>query len=151
MSNSLRHSPADIVRQVLIDVGLGTDPDLVPLQAWPVYVGSEPTMPDDCITVYNTAGVVDGRSMPDGEILEHRGWQVRVRALDNPTGYQKMDDIRTYMSEVAVQVVTTIASIRYLVFCFAKFGDILDLGKDVPTSKRSLFTLNGLCPIRQLP
>jgi hypothetical protein len=72
-----------VIQQVLIELGLGTDPDTDPGEAWPVYSGSEPggqDAPDNCLTVYDTDPKPDGRSMLDGETWQHYGLQIRIFA-----------------------------------------------------------------------
>ena len=142
----LVHSPADIVAQLLIDLGLGTDPTTN--GTWPIYVGREPTIPDNCITVYDTAGVDDGRSMIDGETWNHYGFQVRVRSVDHRTGWVKADTISSTMAMNVLRTSTTITDsdgtkTNYRIQCIARIGDTLKLGKEVPTSKRDIFTVNA--------
>lgn len=152
MASTLPHSQADIVAQLLIRDSIGADPDVSPLGSWPVYVSGEPNTPDNCLTVYDTAGVDDGSSMIDGELFAHEGIQVRVRAKDHRTGWTKADAIQTWMAESVYDEITTVAgadgSTTYLVHNFSRIGRVLALGKDAPTSKRSLFTVNALVTVK---
>lgn len=144
----MNHSQADIVRRVLISLGLGTDPTVS--LAWPVYAGVEPPTPDNCLTVYNTAGRSDGRSMVDGEAFRHLGVQVRVRAITHTTGFAKADAVQDGLERSAYGEVETLDGSRYLVHCFSAVGAVLDLGKEFPVGKRSLFTVNALVSIKML-
>lgn len=148
MPNTLSHSPADIVAQLLIRDSIGADPDVSPLGSWPVYVGGEPNTPDNCLTVYDTAGSDDGSSMIDGELFGHSGVQIRIRAKDHRTGWTKADALQTHLAEGVLDEIVTVQSTTYLVHCFARIGDVLALGKDAPTSKRSLFTVNALVSVK---
>jgi hypothetical protein len=146
----LRHSPAEVIGQLLIDLGLGSDPVL--FQAWPVFNTGEPSAPDDCITVYDIDGSFDARIMDDGVIEEHPGWQIRVRATDHKTGWQKLDLIRTTISENVYAEFTTLDGILYSVHAFTQIGRILPLGTDRQhQTKRRIFTLNGTIPIHKMP
>jgi hypothetical protein len=53
MSGSLDHFPADIIRQLLIDLGVGLD---VTATDWPAFSQKEPDSPDNVITVFDTMG-----------------------------------------------------------------------------------------------
>jgi hypothetical protein len=143
----LTHSPADILAQVLVDIGQGSSPSNNPLQAWPVYTTGEPNAPDNCITVKDTVGQDDGRTMPDGEPMFHPGFQIRLRATDEATGYAKANAIRTALSQILNRTVT-IGSNNYFVNCVVRIGQVLPLGKDTPHTKRSLFTLNAMLVVR---
>jgi hypothetical protein len=139
MSLPLLHSPADLIRHALIALGLGSDPLLG--GQWPVYATNEPSMPDNCITVYDTAAQGDGRAMVDGESFEHRGIQVRVRGADHATGYVKTYAIRRSLDEDLYGMLLTLSGATYELYNIAR-STILVLGKDTPNTKRSLFTIN---------
>ncbi len=143
-TSSLTHSPAEIIRAVLLQLGLGTDP--TPWASgignpWPVFASGEPNTPDDCITCYDTVGVDHGQSMVDLELYVHYGVQIRVRSNDHRTGWVKANDVREQASKFGQQSITIDGSV-YLVWAVAKMGQVLPIGKETPTSKRSLFTLN---------
>jgi len=143
----LTHSPAQIIQQMMIDLGVGTDGSLN--NAWPIFSTEEPDDPDNCITVYDTTGSDDGRSMVDGKSMQHHGIQVRIRSYDHQTGYVKAREIRSAFEGV-LNKQTSIETNLYLVECINKIGDVLCLGQDVPASKRRVFTLNVVTPITKL-
>jgi hypothetical protein len=148
MSLPLLHSPADILRALVIDLGQGADPDLG--GNWPVYATNEPSMPDNVITLYDTTPQYDMRAMVDGESSFHWAYQVRVRSASHPAGLVKMDAIRVALDEQIYANALTLGSAHYVVYNVAKSGGILYLGVDNPSSKRSLFTLNGYVALRRL-
>lgn len=145
---TLKHSPADIIGGLLIFLEVGTGPEDNDL--WPVFVAGEPARPDNCITVYDTQGQDDGRAMVDGELIDHNGFQIMIRAKDHRTGYLKADEIRTALAKLTYNVSVYLDSSVYLVYCVTKIGQILCLGKESPTSKRSLFTINAMVPLETL-
>lgn len=149
MPLALTHSPADILRRLIVEMGLGGDPDVLPLPAWPAYVAGEPNVPDACLTLYDTTPVRDGRTLPDGETLSHYGVQIRIRSVDHPAGWAKASTIRKALDEDLDGAVLTIAGKMYVVYCVAA-TQILALGKDQPNSKRNLFTLNLTVALRRL-
>ena len=146
MSLAFQHSPGDVIRWLLVQLGLGSSPVLSAV--WPVYNAMEPSMPDDCITTYTRSPRDDGRAMADGEEFRHYGVQIRVRAADEVTGARKAETIRQVLAEAVYLDVVTIGAVSYLVPCFCG-NDIVYLGKDTSVSRRSLFTLNGDAAIRR--
>ncbi len=147
MPNTILHSPANVTRHLLIDLGLGTDPEAS--NVWPIYAEGEPDAPDNVITIYTTAGGDDGRSMIDGEVFGPYGIQIRVRSATPSVGWTKMDAIWTALNYEVNDRTVDIDASKYTFQCFSKIGDILCLGKDVANSKRNLFTLNALAYIEQ--
>lgn len=131
------HSPADIIRQLFINKGLGTAPQ--DGDDWPVYASLEPHTPDNVITVYDTVGTDQGRVMIDGKVLGLWGFQIRVRAVDFQTGWAKIEAIRTSISEIYQEMVT-LDAITYLVHAIVRIGNNLHIGLD---ANRRLFTLNA--------
>lgn len=146
----MTHSPAEVVRAVLLEKALGSSPDLAPLQAWPIYVGGEPGSPDSVITVYGTAGVDHGREIVEGEVTGPYGFQIRLRSNDYPTGRDKIETIWDTLSQSTYRVPVSVGSQDYFVHAIVRFGDILELGKESPNSKRSLFTFNAMIVHRKV-
>ena len=146
MSLPLLHNPSRIIQKVLISLGLGS---ASATSSWPVFYSNEPSQPDNCITVYDTAGRHDGRAMTDGETWLHQGFMVRVRSKDNTTGWQKSEMIRKSLGEDIYALTVIIDSIYYVVQCVAQIGQTIPLGKD-PDSNRSLFTINALISVKRV-
>lgn len=144
----LLHSPADILRWLLVQLGLGTDPGNA--GSWPVYCSSEPHAPDNCITTYDTEQRGDGRSQISGEMFQHYGVQIRIRSVDHPTGYVKANALANALDQSVYQEVVTVSGTRYLIHAVSRSSAVLPLGKEVPASKRSLFTINLLVSLRLL-
>lgn len=142
------HSPADVVRQLLVDLGLCSDPGAG--FAWPAYASAEPPAPDEAVTVYDTAGTSFGRSMATGARSENPGVQVRVRARDHRTGWAKARQIARLLDTGTLWRAVTVGTAAYCVQDFGRTSDVLALGKEVPNSKRSLFTVNGTLCYRPL-
>lgn len=147
MSTTLIDSPAQIVQALLVQLGLATDPVLNPGAAWPAFVRSEPNVPDDCITVKDTAGVSDGRSMINGELWEHYGFQIRVRSTSDQVGWNQAEAIREGLAKVYMATVKTPDNQRWTVQAVTGIKEVLPLGKDTSASKRSLFTVNAMLPL----
>lgn len=147
MDLPLIHSPADIVRRVLVSIGAGTAPESA--GGWPVFSSKEPDSPDQTLTVYNMAGFSDGRFMFDGELFYHPGIHVRVRALTSPAGATKAHSVRNLMSQVLDEQVT-IDGTPYLIHCLGKITEVRELGDESPTSKRQVFTIEAVAALRRV-
>jgi hypothetical protein len=141
MSLALLHSPAKILRELLIDLSAGTG--ITDEEDWPIYVSSEPDLPDNCLTIYDTTPKSDGRAMFDGEDFKHYGFQIRIRSTDHETGYAKAESLEHVLNKDIYQETVVVGAVSYYVQCVAGTSLIV-LGKNTPTTKRSLFTINGL-------
>lgn len=147
MSGSLTHSPADIVRKLLIDLGLGTTPSAA--GAWPVHTAHEPNEPDSAITVIGASPRDNGRVMIDGERQEKPGFQVRVRDANYSNGATKARAIAIALDESVNLTSVTIGSSVYLVQSISRTSGILPFGEEKPESRRSIFTINAVASLRQ--
>ncbi len=153
MSGSLTHSPADVVRNLIMDLGDGTAPSAG--EDWPVYVGQEPDRPDSVITCYDTAGEMQGKTMIDGEVQERYGVQIKVRDADFHDGQKKAREIAVALDPVTLRSVEVgtdagTGGDTYLVMEMTRRSGPLSLGKDVTTSKMNLFTINFVVAMQQV-
>ncbi len=148
MPGPLNHSPADVLRWALVQQGVVTDPTLGTLQTWPAYVASEPSAPDDVVTLYDTAGVLHGREHVSGETQEHHGVQVRVRSADHPSGWAKARAVAQVLDTGLYQSTVTIGPDTYLLHAVTRTTDVIALGVNVPDTRRDLFTINALISLR---
>ena len=148
MSGSLGHSPADIIRWLIIGLSYGTDPD--DDLTWPIYCASEPTAPDNCMTVYDTTAIDQGRRSFGGRRELFYGFQIRVRATDHETGWVKANNVATGLDASVLRNSVTIGGNTYCVHSINRDGGVIALGRDVANTKRRLFTINGVADITQL-
>lgn len=147
------YSPANILRWVLIDLGIGTDPELGLADGWPVYWSSEPADPDNVLTTYDTSGVPDSPTMPDDEYDEHYGVMVRIRSTtaENP-GWYKAKAVRDALVKQVYERAIVIGPRTYVVHNLSNVGSILNLGKDREPSagSRSIFTINAMMSVTRV-
>jgi hypothetical protein len=137
------HSPADILRYALASRGVGSNPVTAPNQDWPIYANSEPDLPDNVITVYDTDGDNSGRTMVDGVMQGWDGVQVRVRSMSPRVGREKADEVARVLAEGIYRDAVTIEGVNYLLQNLSKVSNVLPLQRDTPNTKRSLFTINA--------
>jgi hypothetical protein len=150
MPGLLTHSPADIIRYLLTDLGLGSDSDTPNLSAWPVYESDEPPTPDDCITVYNTSDKIQGRSMIDGEFQGQEGFLIRIRSSGPVNGFSKAEAIKEAIDKQCTQVVVNLEGHSYRIPAINRTTGVLKLGQEVGVSNRYIYTINATAAIRQL-
>lgn len=145
MSGPLDHFPADVIRQLLIDLGAGSE---VTTTDWPTFSQKEPDSPDNVITVFDTMGRDLGRTNPDMVRSERYGIQVRVRGGDiDATGVRARSVAMALDSVVRLPV--TLDVTQYFVLGFVRTGPVLRLGIDAPSSGRWIFVVNGLASLHK--
>jgi hypothetical protein len=145
MSGPLDHFPADIIRQLLIDLGVGSE---VTAADWPAFSQREPDSPDNAITVFDTMGRDLGRTNPDMVRSERYGIQVRVRGGDIDATGIRARSVAMALDSV-VRHLVALDTTLYLVLSFVRSGPVLRLGIDAPSSGRWIFVVNGLASLRK--
>lgn len=163
MSIPFKHSPAEVVRQTLIDfkqgvAGVWSQGNYTGLP-WPIFTDVEPPLPDNLLIVTDTTPVSDGRSMVGGESYQHWGFQIKVRGVNKPTAFMKADALRVFLNEDVYAHLVTLTNHQpgqppqgpstYTLYCFAQVN-LLRLGLETQNSKRFLYTINGLVTIDPL-
>jgi len=145
----LQLSPAEVITRYIIDtLALMTDPD--DRADWPLYSTSLPdgdNVKANVGCVFDTTGVSDQRSM-NGTWPEHPGIQLRIRARNHKTGYQKIEVVAKALDEVAAASIT-IGSLEFEIQNVRRTSPIVPLG--IEEGKRRVnFTVNFLITIREL-
>lgn len=162
MPGRLYHSPARVLQQFLVDVGLASDPrDGVTVGGgvtygdWPVFRGREPDRPDNLLKLSDTSPRSDGDTQVDGERQEHEGVQVFVRSADYDTGWLKLNDVCLELNAVARQFTSVelfgelgTAGAVYQITACTKVSGPGPTGPDTPQGKRLTFTANYLVSVR---
>lgn len=148
MSQLLDHSPADILRYLLISLGVVSDP--TPAADWPCYCSQEPNSPDRVVTTFDADGRILGREQLDGGLLERFGVQIRIRSNRHTDGWAKADAIRRELDREILRETIVVGSSTYCVQSFRRTSGVIDLGKEVGASKRHLFTINGLLTVEKI-
>lgn len=139
-------TPAQILQAALVAGSQGLMPvtpqPAVAVPPWPVYATNEPSDPDNVITVYDTQGIMDARAMVDGSWVEHVGLQFRVRSTDHPTGGAVAESLKDWLDQMVCQMAVPLGEATYVIWNMSRTSPVLALGRNVPASQRSLFTLN---------
>jgi len=145
----MNYSPADILRQAIVNSGNASLASLSSDNEWPIFVGHMPDSPNDVLCVYDTSGNRNGRIMSTGENIDKPGFQLRVRADDYAEAYSKINEITTYLSTIKMNVVA-ISGTSYKIHSVTKIGTILSLGQETDSHRRCEFTMNGTLTLTAL-
>ena len=145
MAGALNHSPADIIRHLLILAGFGSSPS--GLNNWPIFVSNLPDLPDNVITIYDTQGDTGLRSFSSLIRDERYGISVQVRATDHKTGFLKAHAIAIAFDNNLGCEGITIDGTLYSIVTIIRKTNVIALGNEIPTSKRQMFSLNALVDV----
>lgn len=143
MPSKITYSGAEVTKAVLEHLGLVGG-------VWPCFVANKPDAPDQLVTVTDTAGFDNGRTMVDGELQGLFGVQITFRALTHRVGWLKGNDVQQALCEDVYRQIVSVEGTGYLVHCFSGVGDVLCLGPELPASVRRIFTLNAFLSIEEL-
>lgn len=167
MVDFLHHTPSDIVRHLLIDLGVGTNPEN--RDPWPIFEAAEPDVPDEVITVLGQKGKTYGRNQLTGETIEKPGVQFRIRSSISNLAATKANEIAAVLDQAVLNnVVVVVDPISGLSFVYVvenvnrshgsalNSGNVVPLGKSspatpgitAPSSVRFTFTINALVSVR---
>lgn len=155
MSGSLSDSPAKIVQYLLEDLSLGMLPSNGQgASDWPIFRGILQNSPDNAILVLDTAGIDLGSFMTSGEQQEMFGVQIMVRAGGTSpyeTAYDKAKAIKDVFNDVTsvYRTSVTVGANTYLVQEITTSSGPIDVGKEVESSQRRLFSVNAVVDVRQ--
>jgi len=156
MSGDLSHFPSEIIRRLLITLSQGSLP--TDNLASPIYIENEPDNPDNIISVFTTASVLQGRDQNSGEMNEFYGFQILIRNADLNNGWEKAKQIQNALDSVINRNTVTIldttgtANSSYLVHSITRTSGILVLGKEGSgggRTDRNLFTINAIASIEE--
>lgn len=147
MSGSLDHKPSQIIRQLLIDLGEGTDP--ADNGDWPIYSTTRVDSPDDIIAVRGSASEKQGRDMNDGEVKERYLVQIIVRGANDTSMYDKASSVAIALDKSVRLTTVTLGSTNYLVHAASRRSGPIALGRESETRGRVLCSLNYSISIAQ--
>ena len=137
---SISDSPSLVIQKYLIAQSIFTLPSEG--GTWPVYLSS---LPDGNDVENNAALVTDeepsNERVMTGDVVQHFGISIQVRALDYETGYLKLKDVLTDLSNVHKATVVVGAN-SYYFWAASKFGGVSNLGIEPGTKRRYKFELN---------
>ena len=119
---------------------------------WPLYISHMPdgvNVKTNCGCIYDTTGIKDGRLMV-GDVIPHHGIQIRIRSNNHETGWDKIEEIVSYLDAVT-NVLVTVDDEQYLLNNVSRASPIASLGQEAGSAKRRfLFTVNYLVTMKRI-
>jgi hypothetical protein len=134
-------SPADIIYHFLTQSL--SDPGQL-------FVAFFPDVPDEAVSIYDTAGKLDGRMMRTGEQIEHYGVQIQVRGKVYSETFDRARSIALLLDQVKKESIAVESSEVYVLHNVSRSGAIIPVGiETVNDRRRHLFTINMTITISQ--
>lgn len=140
----MKHSPAKVIAELLQQ---GSSPLFSSYEVgtiWPIFVAHMPDKPNDCGTIYDTPGILEGRIYDSGKYVKQFGLQIRFRATDHNRGWEKAYATAAFLSTILNVSVVVGHSNTYQINTITQSSTILPLGVEKGEGRRMLFTLNCL-------
>lgn len=142
-------SPKDVLAKYLRGVGWFSDPD-ADSAAWPLYSGSMPEVDCNCASIYDTSGIVQGKTH-HGRTDEQHGVLLRVRTAVESTGFAKLRTVVTALAMLRNVVVEIDSSESWKIENVRQATTIVALGRDLQSHQvRYLHTLNLLVKLKEI-
>ena len=153
MPGVLTHSPADIIAQVLVDLGLvqpWNESKLPKDQvSWAVSSGKDVDKPDKAVMIKDTQGR-DQLRVLWGQRSEMQGFQVMVRAPKRSEAFLLAQQIAIALDTTVTGATPTLDGVQYHVQSVDRSSQVLPLGTERAQSARELFTINAVVTLFQL-
>ena len=145
-------SPAMIVQRFLLDQAPNpVVKDPTSGQPWGLFISALPDQPDECVAIYDTTGLTDGRIQRTGQEVVHPGIQFTVRSRKYTTGWtQAMAIVNAMILYATTPPKIVLNGSAYHLQCAKMTGPILPLGFEQGTKRRELFTINYILTIPEL-
>ena len=136
----MKNSPASILAEYIVTtLQLLTDPDLD--EQWLCFISSMPDggVPDNCGTVYDVPGRLDGSMNRTGAVVQHYGVQIKIRSISYNTGWRRIEDIALALDRMLDASITREGT-NYIIYNAMRATPVIPLGAEPGTKRRWLFT-----------
>lgn len=141
-------TPKDVIAKQLYATGLFADPD-AGCVSWPLYRGSMPEVDGDCASIYDTPGVVQGKTQR-GSVDEMHGISLRVRTVIESNGFTKLRIVAAALALLYNTTVEIDSSESWKIENVRQATTIVALGRDLQSHQvRYLHTLNLLVKLKE--
>ena len=148
VTNILGNSPATILVALLVDQ-LGICTRVADQGDWPAFLEHMPDKPDECLCVYDTMGIKDGRMMNTMETVMHHGIEILLRSRDYTAPYTKARSISGDLSVLTPQNFSLLGSV-YRVYNVTETTAPTHLGEEAGTIRRYYVSVNMLFAVRKV-
>lgn len=150
----MNHSPAYILRSILLAQGIVTDH--LDNEDWACFIGMEPDKDtrDNIVVVVNREGRENGRLQIDGRRIEKPGVQFVIRGDDSERAYAKAKEIEQFCNEELYRTTIQLNDFLqedgndpetysvYLVESLTQTSLVLSVGREPGNSNRYIFSIN---------
>ena len=106
-----------------------------------------PQVETDATSIRDTAGILDGRFLRNGQVVQHFGLQLRLRANDYETGWTKIESVAIALDGIPAETEIIKNDTTYKILNMSRTTPVINLGLD--DKKRNSFTVNYLLTIRE--
>jgi hypothetical protein len=140
--------PSRVIQRLLIEAEICAEPSKTAQNSWPALIAHLPDDPVECVAIYDTAPVTEGRLLAGG-LVQRWGIQVRARAHPNEgyaVGWAKITRINRFLMGV-INVATVVDGVTFVAQSIAHDTGPYFIGIDDQTRYNN-FTLNVLANIR---
>ena len=147
MLNSPSSVIAEYITTVLTSLGL-TPPNSK--STWPLYIGELPDgtqVETNAVSIRDTAGLLDGRFMASGQVVQHFGLQIKLRANDYETGWTKIESVAISLDGIPSETPIIKDGTTYSILNMSRSSAVINLGLD--DKKRNSYSVNYLLTIRE--
>jgi hypothetical protein len=144
-------SPANILRQILVDAGLVTMPGVpqqtVPFQQAPgdgstlCYTSSLPDDEDQAVLIKGTAGKVFGRQMRGGKTDVHHGVKFNIRSPNDEIGSLLAIALADGVDKIPPLLTVVLNEVSHYVQSVYRTSSVMEMGEE-RGKKRQLWSFN---------
>jgi hypothetical protein len=134
------NSPIEIVGQYMVASNLcyfaGETPVTGKLPLWlsqlPVSDGNDPLMPNDAMGLFGTTGTLDGRYMATGFVVDHPGFQIRIRHHSYTAGWDLAHGIFNDLTQNVRNTAVAMSGGTEYIRAIKPTTNVIDLGVGGP-------------------
>jgi hypothetical protein len=147
MTGKIDHGPADILRQLLLNMGVLR---IHTSAQWPSFAGLMPDTPDSLIVVMATTPLIQGRLMTNGEMIYKPAVQVLGRGIDREALWLQIMNVHDALTKIKRSPVTYKA-IQYRIDNASISSGPVDLGIEKDSPRRRFFaSVNAILTIARV-
>ncbi len=115
---------------------------------WPLYISHLPDIKINCGAIYDTAGKLDGKSLEGDGVVEHPGFELRIRSSDYEIGYGKIEEIVFALDGIFNEDVALDGN-TYRVQNASRVSTITPIS-EAGTGRKFVFTVNFLVSLKKI-
>ena len=144
----LLNSPSAVIAEyITATIQSFTDPDAQ--GSWPLFISHLPDSPDEAAVIKDSPGILDGRLMDSGEVIQHFGLQIRLRSNDSEEGWKKIEALALELDGTAANTLVIKNETTYSIQNLSRSTPIIPLDREVDKKRRVQYLVNYLLSITE--